>query len=653
MYRAEAVEQYNKALKQGQKEHRSSVVRGGYPYLQVLDEILDESLTAGRVEVGLVDIPADKIVGTKTGSRRTAFASNFMPLLPEDTEFGAKWIMLCMAHLSDEGIREPIKCYEYLGRFYVQEGNKRVSVLKSYGASTIPGYVVRILPSDAEDDARVQVYYEFLDFYRLSGLYQIELTKTGQYAKLQAELGFEPDHVWDEEERKIFLSRYSRFCQIYDRVEHEATVSTAEAFLVWLRVYDLQDLMEMPESELAQSVQAVLPDVHLLAEAEPIAVSTEPGNEGKGLLSRFFDISKPSHLTIAFIYSASLEKSAWSRGHDAGREYLQRKLGDRITTLSYEIRPDGPEADEVMEQAVEDGAQVLIATTPPLIGACRKIAARHPELRVLNCSLSMPYAGVRTYYSRIYEGKFITGAIAGAMAREDVVGYVANYPIFGVPAGINAFALGVRMTNPRARVCLQWSCLPGRPADEFRRRGVSVISNKEASVGEEHSAWEWGTYQNKPNGSICPLASPCWAWGKFYEKVILSIFSGGWDTLRSREGDRAVNYWWGMDSGVIDVQLSEALPEGVRHLAEILKKGLSDGSLDPYQRVIYDQNGVLRNDGKQGLSPEELMYMDWLCDNVDGRIPQFEELLPMSQNMVRLLGIYRDELPPEKEGVIL
>ena len=55
--------------------------------------------------------------------------------MPEDTEFAAKWAGLCAAHLSDEGIRDPIKCYEYLGNFYVQEGNKRVSVLKSYEAA--------------------------------------------------------------------------------------------------------------------------------------------------------------------------------------------------------------------------------------------------------------------------------------------------------------------------------------------------------------------------------------------------------------------------------------------------------------------------------------------------------------------------------------
>ena len=43
--------------------------------------------------------------------------------------------------------------------------------------------------------------------------------------------------------------------------------------------------------------------------------------------------------------------------------------------------------------------------------------------------------------------------------------------------------------------------------------------------------------------------------------------------------------------------------------------------------------------------------MDWLLSNVDGTIPSFEEILPYSQNMVRELGIYRDQIPPEKEDV--
>ena len=43
------------------------------------------------------------------------------------------------------------------------------------------------------------------------------------------------------------------------------------------------------------------------------------------------------------------------------------------------------------------------------------------------------------------------------------------------------------------------------------------------------------------------------------------------------------------------------------------------------------------------------MRMDWLCDNVDGSIPGFDELLPRSQGLVRLLGLYRESLAPQKQ----
>jgi hypothetical protein len=45
--------------------------------------------------------------------------------------------------------------------------------------------------------------------------------------------------------------------------------------------------------------------------------------------------------------------------------------------------------------------------------------------------------------------------------------------------------------------------------------------------------------------------------------------------------------------------------------------------------------------------------MDWLSDTVEGAIPQFSEILPMAQSIVRLLGVYREAIPPVKDGPIL
>ena len=43
---------------------------------------------------------------------------------------------------------------------------------------------------------------------------------------------------------------------------------------------------------------------------------------------------------------------------------------------------------------------------------------------------------------------------------------------------------------------------------------------------------------------------------------------------------------------------------------------------------ILLQNGILRNDGSEDFSSAALMDMDWLCDNIEGRIPSYDELLP-------------------------
>ena len=171
------LEDYKNALKSGQRAYRACVARGQSPYLAVLDDILVNVNIVSQEPLGLVEIPAESIVGTKTSGRHTAFAPNFMPLLEADTEFAAKWSNLCEAHL-EEGIHTPIIAFEFMNRFYVQEGNKRVSVLKYYGAVKIAGTVTRLIP-ERNDSLENRIYYEFLDFYRLSKVNDVHFSKPG------------------------------------------------------------------------------------------------------------------------------------------------------------------------------------------------------------------------------------------------------------------------------------------------------------------------------------------------------------------------------------------------------------------------------------------------------------------------------------------
>ena len=136
---------YGEALRRGQKEYRACISKGVSPCLPALDDFLPPERSMNAIDLGVVQIPSEFIVGTKSRSRENSFAQNYMPLLEPGTEFSAKWQSLCLAHLA-EGIQEPIKAYEYMNRFYVQEGNKRVSVLKFFDSPLVAGHVFRILP---------------------------------------------------------------------------------------------------------------------------------------------------------------------------------------------------------------------------------------------------------------------------------------------------------------------------------------------------------------------------------------------------------------------------------------------------------------------------------------------------------------------------
>ena len=644
----EALEEYALALRKGQKEYRELLMANRNPNPAVLDDLLPEKGLEQIQDVGLVEIPSQRIVGVKSAGRITAFTASFRPLLEPKSEFALKWTNLCKAHLGETGITDPIECYEYLGNFYVQEGNKRVSVLRHFDAPRIPGNVKRVLPPKS-DDPRIKAYYEFIEFYKVSRLYTVQFRRPGDYAKLLSAMGKSPAEPWTEAERRTFNSYFFYFREAFDALNTKMEdVLPEEALLLWLELYPYADLGRLTAAELKKSVADLWEDM-VSHGTDTVEVKTKVAEEEtKGSLFSWI-VSSLETIHVAFIHQLTPERSAWVLGHEEGRVHIEKVFGDRIFCNSY-FDCNTPElADAAIEDAVTKGAQVIFTTAPMLSRATLKAAVKHPKVRFLNCSVDQPYKSIRTYYGRMYEAKFITGAIAGAMAQNDRIGFIASYPIFGVPASINAFALGAQMTNPRAQIELRWSCVAGNPQDDFFADGIRVVSNREAPTQSKVylDFCSYGTYLMDDRGDLIPLGTPIWLWGKFYEFAIRSIQAGGW---KHDKNDVALNYWLGMDSGIIGVNLSDKLPEGVKHLAGMISRSIADGSLDIFARKIVAQDGTVKNSGGRPFTPSQLIHMDWLCSNVIGSIPSYDEILPMSQQMVRELGIYRDCIPTEKEA---
>ena len=137
---------------------------------------------------------------------------------------------------------------------------------------------------------------------------------------------------------------------------------------------------------------------------------------------------------------------------------MEQAFPDEITTFYYDNATQ-ENIDDYIEAAINCGSNIIFTTSPSFAQASVKAAIENPEVRILNCSLNTSHRYIRTYYARMHEAKFLMGALAGALTTNDKLAYVGDYPIYGSIANINAFAIGAKMVNPRAKVYLEWSSM--------------------------------------------------------------------------------------------------------------------------------------------------------------------------------------------------
>ena len=626
---------YQQARKIGLKEVKVKSARHEDPYLPALEEMLPHMNSLSEVNLGSIRIDIDQIAGTRSAARREAFSASFYPLLEDNSEFATKWSHLAASHLQ-EGIRDPIVAVEYLNRFYVVEGHKRVSVLRFFGAVTVRAEVRRLLP-ERSDDTEIQVYYEFLDFYKVTHINYIRFSHLGSYPTLLQLLCGDDRTPWNEDRQRSFFSGVYRFRKAYCASELSRSLTQDGALLRYLEIFGLPVLMSRAPSELKADLAAIVPELKSMENELSPVLMTAPDESPRSILSRIVNPGVRD-LRAAFLHDKNPDSSFWTYAHEQGRLAAQEALGERVETKS-EFDMLERDFDATVRALAEEGYDIVFTTTPRLLAPTLSAAAAYPEIKFLNCSLNVSHPILRCYYARMYEAKFLTGLIAGAMSDSKVIGYISDYPIYSTPASINAFALGVRTANPRARVLLEWSSVKDRDADErFARYGAAAVSGQDSLIRDERQR-SLGLFLRE-GGRQVNVANSFWNWGAFYQKLLQSVLDGSWAQLNSTsESGQTINYWWGLSAGVVDVRLGDRVPPETARLVRFLRQSIAEGSFGPFDGPVYDQSGALRIQAGEVLSPLQILQMDWLVQNVDGEIPTIDRLTPSAQELVKIQGV--------------
>ena len=615
---------YEKARKDGERAYRRAVMSGQYPYLPALDSMGQDIDRLAVRDLGVEEVPISMIAGTRTVGRQNAFACNFMPITEPGSEFAWKWSSLYDSALKD-GIREPIKVYEYMNKFYVEEGNKRVSVSKFIGYFSIPGNVIRILPPKT-DDPGSRIYYEYIDFYNVTGL----------------------------------RSAFNVFTKCYVHVSAKNSITIGDAFLLYLKVFELDSLLYDSENLIRHKIQKLRNEYSALSGEDKIELVRGPWEVGRGSgVRKLINLSsaysgKP--IRAAFLFEHKKEESSWAYSHELGANELVEKFDGAVEAIRFEDCSSENNLKQAFEACSKDKEDIVFATSPAMMEACLKAAIEYPEMRIMNCSVNLSRSSVPTYYTRMYEAKFLMGCLAASLAENHMIGYRADYPIYGGIANINAFALGAAAFDPGARIKLVWASKKGSDWEkELIDSGCRIISGIDF-IKPKDPTRKYGLYRIHDAGTcradgtvrdeqeVENLAAPVYQWGPYYEQIIQKLIDGSLDARKNGAAGKAVNFWWGISAGVVDIILSKNLPYASRNVIMSLKRIIATDAASPFEGEIHTQTGVLKGPDSPALNDKEIIKMDWLCDNIIGEIPETWELDESIKKTVKVSGVKEKKL---------
>lgn len=327
-----------------------------------------------------------------------------------------------------------------------------------------------------------------------------------------------------------------------------------------------------------------------------------------------------------FVYVSPIGDAGWTFQHDQGRKQMEQALSGKVTTRFIENVSEGADAERVIRELAQSGHKVIFATSFGYMNYMEKVSKQFPNLAFIHATGYKMGPNFGIYNARFYEGRYLTGVVAGHMTKSNVLGYVAAFPIPEVLQGINAFTRGARSVNPNVEVRVIWVNSwydPGKERDAANTllaQNADVVTHHTDSTAVVQAAEEKGKYaigyhsDMSKYGAKAHLTATTHHWGEYYVKTMNEIMAGTW---------KPTSVWGGYKEGMVKLApLNPAVPADVRAKIEKLEADLKAGSFHPFTGPVVDQDGKERLASGQKMSDDDLGKMDYYVQGVASRLPK-------------------------------
>lgn len=216
-----------------------------------------------------------------------------------------------------------------------------------------------------------------------------------------------------------------------------------------------------------------------------------------------FHQKEERRITAGFLYVGDAA-NPYSKNFMRAQDLVEETYGDRVTCIAKYNIPVGQE-DEYIRELIDDGCDIIFGTSYDYSPVMKQYAQQNPGVVFCqatgdNANIEPILSNYHTYMGHIYEGRYISGVVAGLKLRdmilsgqitreEAVVGYVAAYPYAEVISGYTAFLLGVRSTCPVATMKVKYAgtwnsyTVEKQLAKELIDQGCVIISQHSDTSG--------------------------------------------------------------------------------------------------------------------------------------------------------------------------
>jgi simple sugar transport system substrate-binding protein len=302
---------------------------------------------------------------------------------------------------------------------------------------------------------------------------------------------------------------------------------------------------------------------------------------------------------------------------------LEKETG--VTTSYVENVAEGADAERVIREMAKRGDKVIFATSFGFMNYALKVSKSFPNTAFVHVTGYKLGKNMSLVNARFYEGRYLTGVIAGEMSKSNVLGYVAAFPIPEVLQGINAFIKGARSVNPKAELRVIWVNSwydPGKErqaAMTLMSQGVDIITQHTDSTAVVQAAEEQGKYafgyhsDMSKYGPKAHLTATTHLWGDYYVKTVEEVQAGTW---------KPTNVWGGYKEGMVKLApLNSAIPEELRNRIGDMEKQMADGSLHAFAGPVVDQAGKTVVAAGSNMTDKQLSSMNYYLQGVVSKFP--------------------------------